>query len=52
MDFEVLGLVCVSVSRSILKSTITTNGFSSNIENSKSQNFAMIAPRGVAKLST
>ena len=46
------GLACVSVSISILRSTIVANAFSIDLETHKSQNFPMIAPRGVPKLST
>ena len=45
-------LVCALVSLSILRSTIAANAFSSNLENHTTQNFPMIAPRSVAKLST
>ena len=41
-----------SVPFSILRSTIVTNAFSSDLETHKTQNFPMIAPRGFAKLST
>ena len=46
------GLVCASVSRTILRSTIVINAFSIDLETHKSQNFHMVAPWGVAKLST
>ena len=44
--------VCPSVSLIILRSTIVTNAFSSNLKTHKSQIFPIISPRGVAKLST
>ena len=34
-----------------LKSTIAPNAFSSDLETYESQNFSMVAPPGVAKLS-
>ena len=43
------GLVCASVSLTNLKSAIVANAFSSDLETHKSQNFHMVAPRGVAK---
>ena len=46
------GLGCASVSLTILRSIIVANAFSSDLETHKSQNFPMVAPRGVAKLST
>ena len=46
------GFVCLSVSLSILRSVIVANAFSSNLKTHKSQIFPMIAPRGVARLST
>ena len=47
-----LALVCLSVSRSTIRSAIAANAFSSNLKTHKSQIFRMIAPRGVAKIST
>ena len=46
------GFVCPSVSLSTLRSAILRNSFFSNLRTYKSQNFPMIAPRAVAKLST
>ena len=46
------GLIRTSISLSILRLTIVANVFSSDLETHKSQIFPMIAPRGVAKLST
>ena len=46
------GFVCPSVSLSILRSVIVANAFSSNLKTHKSHIFTMIAPWGVAKLST
>ena len=46
------GLVRKSISLSILRSTIVSNAFSSDLETHKSQIFPMIASRGVAKVST
>ena len=46
------GLVCASVSLTILRSTIVANAFSSDLETHKSQNFSMVAPPGIAKLRT
>ena len=43
--------MCVSVTH-ILRSTIVGNAFSSDLETHKSQNFSMVAPQVVAKLST
>ena len=43
------GLKCASLSLTILKSAIVANAFSSDLETHKSQNFHMVAPRGVAK---
>ena len=45
-------LLCTLMSVSILRCTITANAFYSNLKMYKSQTFPMIAPRGVAKLST
>ena len=46
-----LGLgICVSVTH-ILRSTIVANAFFSSLETHKSQNFPMVTPQGVAKLS-
>ena len=47
-----LGLVYASVSLTIFRSTIVANASFSDLETHKSQNFQMVAPRGVAKLST
>ena len=44
-------LVCASVSLGILRSTVAANACSSNLETHTTQNFPMIAPRSVAKLS-
>ena len=44
--------VCASVSLSILRSTIAANAFSRDLQTHKSQNFPVIAPPGVAILST
>ena len=46
------GLLCASMSFSILRCTIATNAFSSDLKTHKSQTFLMIVPRGIAKLST
>ena len=46
------GLVCASVSLTILRSTIVANAFFSNLETHKNRVFPMVAPQGVAKLST
>ena len=46
------GFVCLQVSLNFLRSAIVANAFSSNLKMHKSQIFAMIAPQGVAKLST
>ena len=46
------GLLCASMSLSILRCTIAANGFSSALKTHKSQTFPIIAPRGVTKLST
>ena len=46
------GFACTSMSLSILRSTIVAKTFSSNLKTHKSQIFLMIAPHGVAKLST
>ena len=46
------GFLCASMSLSILRCTIAANAFSSALKTYKSQTFPMIAPRGVAKLST
>ena len=45
-------MVCASVSLTILSSTIVANVFSSDLETHKNQNFQMVPPWGVAKLST
>ena len=42
---------CASVSLIILSCTIATNAFSSNLETHTAQNFPMITPKGVAKLT-
>ena len=44
-------LVCASMSLTILRSTIVENALSSNLETHKSENFHIVAHRGVAKLS-
>ena len=46
------GFVCPWVLLSTLRSVIVANAFSSDLKTHKSQIFPMIAPRGVAKLST
>ena len=45
-------LLFAPMSLSILRFTIAANAFSSDLNTYKSQSFLMIAPRGVAKLST
>ena len=52
MDFEARNWLYVSMSVTVLRSTIVTNAFSSDLEIHKSQNFDMVASGGVAKLST
>ena len=46
------GLVCASVSLTILRSPIVANAFSSDLETHKSEHFTQVAPRGVAKPTT
>ena len=46
------GFVCPTVSLSILRSVIVANALFSALKTPKSQIFSMIAPQGVAKLST
>ena len=45
-------MLCTSMSLSILRCSIGENPFSSDLKIHKSQTFPMIAPWGVAKLST
>ena len=46
------GLLCKSISLSILMCKIAANAFSRDLKTHKSQTFLMITPRGIAKLST
>ena len=46
------GLLCKSISLSILRCKIAANAFSRDLKTYKSQTFLMITPRGIAKLST
>ena len=45
-------LLCASMSLSILRCAIAANALSSDLKIHKSRTFPMIAPRGVAKIST
>ena len=49
---DLLRCVMYIMSLSISRCTIAANAFSSDLKTHKSQTFPMIAPRGIAKLST